>query len=44
MSHLETIHISRRRREDCWLVDKLTRQQRLYFTALLKVKTPPQKL
>jgi len=25
-------------------VDKLTKQQRLYFTELLKVKTPPQKL
>jgi hypothetical protein len=44
LSHLETIHISRRRAKDLWLVDKLTKQQRLYFTELLKVKTPPQKL
>ena len=44
LSHLETIHVSRRRSKDLWLVDKLTKQQRLYFTELLKVKTPPQKL
>ena len=41
---LETVHISRRKPTDRWLVHKLTRQQRGYMRAFFKIKTPPQHL
>lgn len=41
---LDNIHISKVRADRRWLVDKLTRQQRTYFSEFLNVKVPPLQL